>query len=120
MRSMKTLAAAVLLGALVGCAKPIPQERSAYVGEWHGASMDLRIEQDGRVAYRRWRGSVHTSIDAPLREFEGDNFIVGVGPLTTIFVVSAPPHEVDGNWKMTVDGVELTKMSSTDEKSLST
>jgi hypothetical protein len=31
--------------------------------------------------------------------------------MSTEFVVSAPPHEDAGVWKMTVDGVELTRVS---------
>ena len=30
-------------------------------------------------------------------------------PFSTTFVVSQPPRLVDGAWKMTVDGVELTR-----------
>lgn len=71
--------------------------------------MAILITGDGSVAYRRLEGGVKKSIDAPLKEFQGDNFVVGVGPMTTTFVVSASPHEEDGKWKMTVDGVELTR-----------
>lgn len=52
---------------------------------------------------------MNKSIDAPLKEFQGDNFVVGVGPIATTFVVSARPHQDGSAWKMTVDGVELTK-----------
>jgi len=73
--------------------------------------MTLLISKDGSVAYRRVVGNVHTTINAPLQEFQGNNFVVGVGPLVTTFEVSAPPHaDADaGVWKMTVDGVELTR-----------
>jgi hypothetical protein len=45
-----------------------------------------------------------------VKEFEGDNLVVGVGFITTTFVVSTPPY-LDENsiWKVIVDGVELTK-----------
>jgi hypothetical protein len=71
--------------------------------------MALLITQDGSVAYKRLEGGVSKSIDGPLKEFQGDNFVVGVGFVTTTFVVTAPPHQADDDWKMTVDGVELTK-----------
>lgn len=69
--------------------------------------MDLAIDADGRVRYQRRNGGGHTSIEAPIQRFEGDNFVVGVGFLSTTFVVSKPPHESDGVMRMTVDGVEL-------------
>jgi len=101
---------AFLLGiALSGCAKPVPPEKSAYVGEWSGTAMALLITQDGSVAYRRLHAGVNKSIDGPLKEFQGDNFVVGVGPISTTFVVSAAPHQDGAVWTMTVDGVELTK-----------
>lgn len=73
--------------------------------------MELLISQDGNVAYRRVEGGRTTTINAPLQEFDGNNFKVGVGPMSTTFVVSVPPHQVGQDWKMTVDGVELTRKS---------
>lgn len=109
MRLLKPLIALALVAALAGCSKPLPAERMAYAGEWQSKSMALLISKEGQVSYRRVEGNQTTSVNAPLKEFQGDNFVVGVGPMSTTFVVSAPPHEVDGQWKMTVDGVELTK-----------
>ncbi|MEK8035003.1 hypothetical protein AACH06_29660 [Ideonella sp. DXS29W] len=109
MHSLKNLIVLALGFALLACAKPIPKEKAAYVGEWHGTAMALLITQDGSVAYRRLEGGVNKSIDAPLKEFQGDNFVVGIGPMSTTFVVSVPPHADGDAWKMTVDGVELTK-----------
>jgi hypothetical protein len=45
----------------------------------------------------------------PLNGFEGNNVVVGIGPISTTFMVSVPPHQEGGDWKMTVDGVELTR-----------
>jgi hypothetical protein len=105
-----TRGAAIAVAALVlACTKPIAQERMAYVGDWQAKNMRLTITAAGEVHYLRVNGSARKSIDAPLKSFEGDDFIVGVGPLTTKFVVSSPPHR-DGNvWKMTVDGVEVVR-----------
>ena len=95
---------------LAACAQPLPPEKSSYAGNWQSGAMELRITQDGDVAYKRRIGSNTTkSVRGPLRSFEGNNFIVGVWPLKVTFEVSAPPHEVQGSWKMTVDGVELTR-----------
>jgi len=101
------LAAAFLLTA---CGKAVPPDRSAYVGEWKAQTMALLVTQDGSVAYKRIKGGVTTSINAPLRRFEGDNFVVGLPIISTTFEVSKPPYQDAGRWKMVVDGVELTKV----------
>ena len=110
MRNRRVLAilyVAMLL--LAACANPVPPEKSAYIGEWDAPGMSLLITQDGSVAYKRIKGGVTTTINAPLKKFEGNNFVVGIGLWTTTFVVSKPPREEAGRWKMTVDGVELTR-----------
>lgn len=109
MRPLRALIALVLSLSLLACSKPLPPEKKAYVGEWHGTAMTLLITQDGSVAYRRFEGGVNKSIDAPLKEFQGDNFVVGLGPMSTTFKVEVPPHADGDDWKMTVDGVELTR-----------
>jgi hypothetical protein len=95
---------------LVACtATPIPLERAAYVGVWRAEEMILAISPDGSLAYRRVKGNRTTSIDAPLQKFVGDDFVTGVWFMTSTFKVSEPPHLANGVWKMTVDGVELTR-----------
>ncbi len=106
---MKKIAALVLALCLVACGKPVPADKSAYVGNWQAPNMMLQISQDGNVRYERKDGSTSTKVDAGLKEFNGDNFTVGFGPITTEFKVTAPPHQVEEDMKMTVDGVELTK-----------
>jgi len=100
---------AVLL-TLSACGQPVPPEKSTYVGEWHAPGMGLLITQDGSVVYKRIKGGVTTSINGPLRRFDGDDFIVGLPYLTTRFEVSKPPFQDGGKWKMVVDGVELTRV----------
>jgi hypothetical protein len=100
------------LGTLAGCTKPIPAEKTAYVGEWQEKTMSLVINEDGTVQYRRVKGAATTSINAPLKGFAGDNFEVGVGPMATTFVVSKPPYQDGDNWKMVVDDVTLVKSSN--------
>lgn len=105
----------VLLGllftlVLAACGKPVPADKQAYVGTWESTTTFLLIDASGRVVYKHKPSpSTSKSLDAPIKAYEGDDFIVGVGPLTTRFVVAAPPHQVDGSWKMTVDGQELTR-----------
>ena len=95
---------------ITGCAKPLPPEKLNYAGDWHATGMDLTITKEGRVSYKRLKGGGNVSVDGPIKEFKGNDFSVGIGPLTTTFAVSQTPHEVDGKWKMTVDGVELTRV----------
>ncbi|HTD28288.1 MAG TPA: hypothetical protein VK660_02760 [Xanthomonadaceae bacterium] len=108
----KTLLVLLAVLLLASCAKPVPPDKAAFVGEWRASSMLLLITQDGSIAYKRLKGGATTSINGPLKDFEGNNFVVGVGPLKTTFVVTAPPHQENGQWKMTVDGVELTRTQS--------
>ena len=116
MRRAATLLLIALAAFLAGCADPIPTERKDYAGDWRSREMRLLITSDGRCEYERRRdGGGSTSINAPIQRFEGDNFVVGFGVFTTTFVVSRPPRLVGGQWKMTVDGVELTRFSAEDE-----
>ena len=107
---------AMALAMLSACAKPLPPERLDYVGRWRGPGVELLIRGDGHIAYKRSSGGSSTSIEAPIQAFEGDDFTVGIGPLGTRFDVTAPPREIDGVWRMTVDGVELIRSDEPLEK----
>lgn len=104
-----TLVAAAIALALLGCTRPVPPERSAYVGEWRSPAMWLLITQDGSVKYERLKGGVKTIVTGPLQKFEGDDFDVGIAFFSTRFVVSKAPSQANGAWKMVVDGEELTR-----------
>jgi len=81
---MKKLFLASLLSvALVGCSNPVPESKMDYVGVWGGNGMALLILADGTVSYERVRGGGTTSVNGPLKEFVGDNFVVGVLFITT-------------------------------------
>ena len=110
---LRLLLLSLLVAAgLAACGKPVPADKAAYVGEWQRPDMYLLITQDGSVKYKRLKGGGTTSVEGPLQEFDGDDFSVGIGPMTTHFDVTAAPHQLkDGSWKMTVDGLELTRTS---------
>ena len=109
MRDGRYLVPVLMAALLAACGVAVPPEKSAYVGEWKAEGMSLLITRDGSIDYRRLRKGASTSINAPLKAFHGDDFDVGIGPMTTTFRVSSPPRQIDGVWKMTVDGVELTR-----------
>ncbi|SFN70403.1 hypothetical protein [Dokdonella immobilis] len=109
MRSLKMTLVLLVVVMLASCGVAVPAEKAAYVGEWKADGMSLLITRDGSIVYHRMRKGARTSIDAPLKSFHGDDFDVGIGPMTTTFKVNVPPHESGGEWKMTVDGVELTR-----------
>ncbi|WP_246128667.1 hypothetical protein [Pleionea sediminis] len=111
----KSFVLSVLILSLTGCADPIPTNRFNYVGEWQSNEMSLLILADGSVSYKRLKNGGSVSVNGPLKKFEGDNFIVGFLFFTTTFEVTTPPHEIDGIWKMTVDGVELTRVNNFDK-----
>jgi hypothetical protein len=89
---------ALLAFVLAACSgDPLPADRLGYAGEWHAESVRLLITPDGNVHYRRQEPGVNVSIDAPIKKFEGDDFLVGLGPFTTRFKVSKPPSLRTGN-----------------------
>ena len=107
LRALLILALVAVL--LAACAQPLPPDKQAYVGEWRGEYVTLIIEARGQVDYSYEKGNISRAINAPLKHFEGDDFVVGVGPLATTFDVTTPPYQEDGAWKMVVDGHLLTR-----------
>ena len=107
---MRKLAAVALLALLCGCTEPIDPAHLDYVGDWRAPGMTVLILEDGSFSYERIEGGVTTTINAPLKAFVGHDFVVGIGFIETTFVVSVPPHEVNGEWQMVVDGVRLTRV----------
>jgi hypothetical protein len=91
------IAALLTATALSSCAKEVPPEKASYVGEWQAQTMALLITQDGSVMYKRIKGGMTTSVNGPLRRFEGNNFVVGVPLICTTFQVSSPPYQEGGN-----------------------
>lgn len=91
---------------------PVPPDKQDYVGHWEGDGMTLTITADGGVSYVRVSGGGKREINAPIKAFEGNDFVVGALGITTTFKVSKPPYQeadVPNAWKMVVDGIELTR-----------
>jgi len=74
--------------------------------------MYLQILENGRVKYKRQTRFATTEITAPIKEFQGDHFVVGFAFIKTRFEVSEPPHQEGGGWSMVVDGVRLTRSNA--------
>ena len=102
---------AALLLLLAACGEPVPEARASYVGDWQARNMRLVISANGMVEYERRDGNSSKKINAPLKRFDGDDFVVGFGPFDTTFKVTRAPWQDQGIWKMVVDGVELTRRS---------
>jgi predicted small lipoprotein YifL len=113
MRKRNSLLMTLPLLALAGCGGkpiPVPADKCAYVGEWTGIGMQMRLKPDGQFDYLRASKGSQAVVRAPLIGFDGDDLRVGQWVLVSHFHVSAPPHQdADGNWKMTFEGVELTR-----------
>lgn len=118
MNLRKCLLPVLLVLLLAACSEPLPTDKYNYAGEWRGEAVYLLITMDGSVSYKRLKGGVTTTINAPLKRFDGDNFEVGVGPMTTTFVVSKAPYQDEGRWKMVVDGVELSRPARTPQQNI--
>ena len=92
--------------ATVAC--PIPLDKQGLVGVWRNerVSFKLAVASDCRVAYER----DGTKVNAPLMQFNGDDFSIGMLGFGPTFHVTIPPRaDVSGVMRMTVDGVELMK-----------
>ncbi len=96
-------------GVIVGCGDPLPLEKRDYAGTWRGAGVHLEIDLTGSIRYERHQGSTKVEINAPISEFQGDDFVVGIGFMRTAFAVSQPPHWDGERWTMVVDGRRLTR-----------
>ena len=100
---------------------PLPADKAGYVGTWLASGVVLIIHPDGKVDYARKQGAISTSVvGLPITRFDGNDFSVGTALVKTAFVVAKPPAQVDGRWKMTVNGIELTRNPTPDDHSDST
>ena len=109
MRPSKFICLAIFLLVLAGCSRPLPQDKLDYAGLWKNDHITLYISRNGRVRYAKHEGNTRTEINAPIKEFVGNSFEVGVGPFFTTFKVTKRPYQQDGKWKMEVDGQTLIK-----------
>ena len=106
--ALNTLACAGIEDAVKSV--PVPADKTEYVGTWTADQVSLMISAEGNCEYSKSpTDGATTTINAPIQALHATGFDVGIGPFVTTFVVSDPPHEVGGAWKMTVDDRELTR-----------
>jgi hypothetical protein len=90
----------------------VPASKAAYVGDWQGKDMELRISANGKIFYKRnYSAEKKVNLDMEITGFNGDNFDAGFGIIHSTFYVTKPPAKSGATTKMTVDGVELTKVN---------
>ncbi len=109
MRRFAIIALLLATLGLAGCGQSVPPDKQAFVGEWQSNGMAVNIAQNGKVIVVKEGSGGNTRVEAPLQGFTGNDFTIGLGPMKTTYKVSVAPHEDNGQWKMTVDGVELTR-----------
>jgi hypothetical protein len=112
---MRRLLSATLLAAVLftsACkGQPLPPDKAEFAGHWRGGGIDLVIRPDGYVTYEKAEGKGRVEVSGPLQGWIGNDFVVGVMVVKTTFKVNEPPHQVDGVWTMTVDGVPVTRVA---------
>ncbi|MCA9564142.1 MAG: hypothetical protein KC561_11670 [Myxococcales bacterium] len=100
---------------LVACASPLDDAHLDYGGVWsslpeESPTISLSIGLDGRVSYEKREGSSSTTLNGPISSWSGDDFVVGIGCISSKFDVSEPPNQLEnGTWTMVVDGHRLTR-----------
>lgn len=96
----------------VGCARPVPASQEEFVGVWTGTDMSVSITAEGRLDSRRKSAGFTVELGGSIRAIETDYIRVGIWPISSTFHVDRLPHVEGGRWKMTIDGVELSRDDS--------
>lgn len=111
MHYLRIVAVALICLGLAGCGGiDVPQDKADYIGEWKAVGTTLVITAGGGVSWKRIGKYGKVSFEGPLQAFKGDDFIAGALFLKQTFKVSKPPFQQDGQWKMVVEGIELTRV----------
>ena len=109
MRIARALVFAAGLLCSAAHAAPVPADKMAYVGTWQGKDMQISLSKEGKIQYKRKQPGKDVDLSIDLLGFSGNNFDAGWGIVRSTFMVSKPPQREGKQWKMTVDGVELTR-----------
>lgn len=113
---MRTPILAAVALALAACSSPpppgAPLEVATIAGSWRGDHIMLDIDPTGTVNYER-SGTTSSKLNGlPLSNLSSTGFDVGVGMLSTHFVINSVPSTTAATTTMTIDGVVLTKQTA--------
>lgn len=89
-------------------ASAIASTKKDYAGDWEGGGVTLHVGSDG-VDYQKKTGSSTVSYNGKLDHFDGDDIVIKILIADATLNVQSPPAEVGGQWKMTVEGSEVTR-----------
>lgn len=105
------------LGDFAAQFQPVEPPSEEWVGQWTGSEFSLTISPNGEVTVNDRRGSAESVYNLPATLWEDDQVVLGANVLTKILSIDEPPYEADGEWRMVVEGVPMTR-SAIEEKSL--
>ncbi|MCB9666018.1 MAG: hypothetical protein H6732_18065 [Alphaproteobacteria bacterium] len=116
MRWLRWLLASLGVLAILGCSglvdgldmTAVPPPSPSWVGTWEGPGLTVQISADGFVSIDHVQDGQTSSVMAPARSWE-HGIEVGFASLTTTWTVDEAPYEVEGSWRMVVQGVPLQR-----------
>jgi hypothetical protein len=119
MRTPRLFAAALLtLGLGLACAglgdlefETRPPPSPNYVGAWAGVGLEMEIDPEGMVDVVHNDNGSHSEFSAPAMSWDAGELKIGIGPIVRTYTVNEPPHLVDGEWRMVVNGIVLVRTS---------
>jgi len=91
--------------------EPVPPDKADYVGTWRSDDgvVTLTIQADGFLTHTKSQGMSNSEFNAPIKAFEDDAIIAGIGPAVQTFKIDKPPKKVKGDWRMMVNDIALTR-----------
>lgn len=92
-------------------ASALASTKKDYAGDWEGGGVTLHVGDDD-VDYEKKSGSTKTTYEGKLDHFDGDDIVIKILIANATLKVQSPPAEVGGDWKMTVEGTEVTRKGS--------
>lgn len=102
--------------ALAACSSPpppgAPLDVATIAGSWRADHVKLDIDPTGTVHYERTGTTSSKLSGLSLSNLSSTGFDVGVGMLSTHFVINTVPATAGDTTTMTIDGVVLTKQTA--------
>ena len=92
-------------------ASALASTKKDYAGDWEGGGVTLHVGDDD-VDYEKTSGSTKTQYEGKLDHFDGDDIVIKILIADATLKVQSPPAETGGEWKMTVEGTEVTRKIS--------